>query len=45
VKPPFHVEVTRYGRFWAVHVDDELLVIAVYKKGAHAVKSFIERIR
>lgn len=32
------IEITRYGsRNWAVWLDGELLVVAVYKKGAMAV--------
>jgi hypothetical protein len=32
--------ITRYGaRYWAVYVNDELLVVTVYKKGAIAVQN------
>jgi hypothetical protein len=31
------VEVVRYGRYWAVYWDGELVCVAVYKKGAQAV--------
>jgi hypothetical protein len=33
----------RYGRFWAVYESDELLCVAVYRKGARAVIDRIER--
>lgn len=34
------IKVVRYGmRYWAVYVDDELLVVTVYKKGALAVQN------
>ena len=33
-------KIMRYGsRYWAVYVDDELLVVTVYKKGALAVQN------
>ena len=32
--------ITRYGaRYWAVYINDELLVVTVYKKGAIAVQN------
>lgn len=34
--------ILRYGRFWAVYEDEELLCVTVYRKGAQAV---IDRIR
>jgi hypothetical protein len=34
------ITVKRYGRgSWAVFVDDELLCVTVYKKGANAVRN------
>jgi hypothetical protein len=39
------IEITRYGtRNWAVWLDGELLVVAVYKKGATAVANAITRL-
>jgi hypothetical protein len=40
---PKDVAVKKYGRYWAVHIRSKLLVVTVYKKGAFAVKKFIER--
>jgi len=37
------IAVKKYGRHWAVYVDSELLVVAVYKKGAKAVKKLVEK--
>jgi hypothetical protein len=35
--------ITRYGRRnWAVYLNGTLLVVAVYKKGANAVKNTLE---
>ena len=41
---PREVAVEKHGRFWAVYVDSELLVVAVYKKGAKAVKQLVEKL-
>lgn len=39
------IEVERYGRrFWSVREDGELLCVAVYRKGANAVKARIEEL-
>ena len=39
------VSITRYGsRHWAVWLDGELLVVALYLKGARAVASAITRL-
>ncbi len=37
------VTVTRYGHFWAVYEDGELLCVTVYKKGAAAVVDRLTR--
>jgi hypothetical protein len=31
------VRVERYGRFWAVYAGEDLVVVAVYKRGAEEV--------
>lgn len=38
-KPPDRVTYGKYqsSRFWAIWIDDELLVVTVYRKGARAV--------
>jgi hypothetical protein len=41
---PKEIAVKKYGRHWAVYLDSELLVVAVYKKGAKAVKQLIEKL-
>jgi hypothetical protein len=40
---PLEISVKKYGRYWAVYLDSELLVVAVYKKGAEAVKHLVEK--
>ena len=36
--------ITRYGgRYWAVYVNGQLLVVTVYKKGAIAVQDALAR--
>jgi hypothetical protein len=38
----FRTKVRRYGeRHWAVYVNDELLAVTVYKKGALAVQNLL----
>jgi hypothetical protein len=37
-----HVKHYRKTRFWAVYEDDELLCVTVYKKGANAVKTWLD---
>ena len=39
-----NIKVEHYpnSRFWAVRVDDQLLCVIVYKKGALAVKAALE---
>lgn len=38
------IEITRYGsRNWAVHVDDDLLCVTLYLKGARAVAHALRR--
>jgi hypothetical protein len=39
-----NIRVEHYpnSRFWAVHLDDKLLCVTVYKKGALAVKAALE---
>lgn len=37
------VEPYRHTRYWAVYEDGELLCVAVYKKGARAVKARLDR--
>lgn len=40
-----HPEVRRYGRrYWAVWCGEQLLVVAVYKKGARAVAEAIRKL-
>ena len=41
------IEVARYrrSRHWAVYVDGQLLVVAVYRKGAQAVADLIIGLR
>lgn len=41
VNPNLRVERYRRSRFWAVYVNDELLAVTVYKKGALAVREMI----
>ena len=37
-----NVTITRYGsRYWAVWLDGQLLVVALYRKGAQAVATAI----
>ena len=37
-----NIHIRRYGsRNWAVYVNDELLCVTVYRKGAVAVQEFI----
>lgn len=38
------VAVTKRGRFWAVHTDGQLLALALYKKGALAVRDLLMRL-
>ncbi len=38
------LEIRPYGRFWSVTENGELLCVAVYKKGANAVKARIEQL-
>jgi len=40
----FRIERYRRTRFWAVYEADELLCVAVYKKGATAVKERLDRV-
>ena len=37
------IEVRKYRhtRFWAVYVDDELLAVVVYRKGARAIADML----
>jgi len=39
------ITVTRHGRtrFWAVWLDDELLAVVLYRKGAEAIRRAWER--
>ena len=39
------IEVRKYRRtrFWAVYVDDRLLAVVVYRKGAEAVAAMLAR--
>ena len=40
-----NVTITRYGsRYWAVWLDGQLLVVALYRKGAQAVATAITQI-
>lgn len=44
--PVRRVAVTKYGaRFWAVWIDDELAVVAAYKKGAIRVAELLQGTR
>jgi len=36
------ITVAKYKRYWAVYLDTRLLVVAVYKRGAVAVKQLLE---
>jgi hypothetical protein len=38
------IEIEPYGRFWAVTLNQELLCVTVYKRGALAVKELVERL-
>lgn len=39
------IKVEKYGnRFWAVWCDDELIVVAVYKKGANRVAILLKEL-
>lgn len=39
------IEVAKYtDRFFAVYVDGELLAVTVYRKGAVAIKNFLENL-
>ena len=45
MQPPFgRVEISKRGRFWAVHADGELVAVVVHKKGALQVKALLESI-
>jgi len=35
------IKIEKYGKFWAVYVNDSLLCLTVYKKGAQSVKDFL----
>jgi len=37
----FHIE--RYKRFWALYLDEELICVTVYRKGAKAVQLLLEK--
>jgi hypothetical protein len=41
-----NVSIDRYpnSKFWAVNVNGQLLAVVVYRKGAMAIKSVIERL-
>ena len=41
------IEIVRYrrSRYWAVYVDGQLLVVAVYRRGAQAVADMILSLR
>jgi len=42
---PMTMRIERYKeRYWALYVDEELLVVSVYKKGAERIKKLIEMI-
>lgn len=41
-KPKEPMQVTHYGRFFAVYDGDELVCVTVYKKGADEVKRRLE---
>lgn len=41
---PNEVIVRRYGRYWAVYLDSELLALVVYKKGALSIKRLLDQI-
>lgn len=38
------LEIQRYGKFWSLRENGALLCVAVYKKGATAVKTRIEEL-
>jgi hypothetical protein len=38
---PKAITIKKYGRFWAVYADSNLLAVTVYKKGANSIKSLI----
>lgn len=38
---PKSIIVGRYGRHWAVYLDDELLTVTVYRRGAFAVRDLL----
>ena len=35
----------RHTRFWAVYVNDELLAVVVYRKGAQAIADMLRKMR
>lgn len=39
------IEIERYkgSRFWAVHLNEELLAVVCYKKGALAIREILSR--
>ena len=40
-----HTRHTRHTRHWAVYVDDELLAVVVYRKGAVAIADMLRKMR
>ena len=46
-RPPPVIDITHYqrSRFWAIWLDDELLAVTVYRKGAEAIRAELERRR
>lgn len=38
------LEIERYGKFWSLKENGALVCVAVYKKGASAVKARIEEL-
>lgn len=36
------ITIERYGRFWAVYLDKELICLTVYRRGATTLKELIE---
>jgi len=41
------IKIARYKdtRHWAVWIKDELVAVVCYKKGAHAIKQLLERLK
>lgn len=35
------ITIERYGRFWAVRLNGQLLCVTVYRKGARAVQALL----